>query len=113
VNFDPALWFEIKELVRTSSGWPMDTLHVMGGVILQLAVAALLRTSLASKWPWLTVLLLELANEGYDLWLERWPSLGMQLGEGLRDLVGTMLLPTLLWLIARRRPRLLSGGRGR
>jgi hypothetical protein len=110
MSVDPALWFELKELVRTSSGWSMDALHVIGGVFLQLAVAALLRTSLASKWPWLVVLVLELANEGYDLWLERWPSLGMQLGEGVRDLVGTMLLPTLLCWIARRRPRLLAGG---
>jgi hypothetical protein len=112
VSIDPAFWFELKEMVRHFTGWPMDTLHVMGGVILQLAVAALLRTSLASRWPWLIVLLLELANEAYDLWLERWPSLGMQLGEGLRDLVATMLLPTLLWWVARRRPRLLAG-RGR
>jgi hypothetical protein len=112
VNIDPALWFELKELVRHSTGWPMDTLHVMGGVILQLAAAALLRTSLASRGPWLLVLLLELANEAYDLWLERWPSLGMQLGEGARDLVGTMILPTVLWWAARRHPRLLAG-RGR
>jgi hypothetical protein len=81
----------------------------MGGVILQLIVAALLRSSLAGKWPWLIVLGLELANEAYDLWLERWPSLPMQLGEGARDLIGTMLLPTFLWWVASRRLRLLSG----
>ena len=91
MSFDPAVWFHVKELVRHATGWPMDTLHVMGGVLLQLALAALLRTSLASKWPWLIVLLLELANEAYDLWFERWPSLPMQVGEGLRDLIGTML----------------------
>lgn len=112
MSFDPALWYEVKELVRHSTGWPMDTLHVMGGVLLQLVLAALLRTSLASKWPWLIVLLLELANEAYDLWFERWPSLPMQVGEGLRDLIGTMLLPTILLWVARNRPRLLSG-RGR
>jgi hypothetical protein len=112
MSLDPANWFEIKELVRHSTSWPMDTLHVMGGVVLQLLAAALLRTSLASRWPWLIVLVLELANEAYDLQVERWPSFGMQLGEGLRDIVGTMLLPTLLWWIARARPRLLSG-RGR
>lgn len=112
MNIDPAIWHEAKELVRMSSGWQMDTLHVLGGVIAQLAFAWLFRTSLASKWPWLVVLALELANEAYDLWLERWPSLGMQVGEGVRDLVGTMLLPSLLWWIARRHPRLLAG-RGR
>lgn len=112
MSIDPALWFEAKEAVRTGTGWPMDTLHVMAGVLLQLGAAALLRSSLASKWPWLVVLGLELANEGYDLWFERWPSLGMQLGESLNDVVGTMLLPTILWWTARRHPRLL-GGRGR
>ncbi len=111
MRVDPAVWFDFKEFVRHSTGWPMDTLHVMGGVMVQLMVAALLRTSLASKWPWLIVLALELINEAYDLWLERWPSLAMQLGEGARDLVGTMLLPTLLWWVARRRPRLLSGAK--
>jgi hypothetical protein len=112
VSIDPALWFELKELARHSAGLPMDTLHVILGVTIQLVAAALLRTSLASRSPWLVVLVLELANEAYDLWFERWPSLGMQLGEGLRDLIATMLLPTLLWWVARRRPRLLAG-RGR
>lgn len=112
MTFDPTWWHDAKQLVQHGTGWSMDTLHVLAGVILQIAIAALLRTSLASKWPLLAVLALELANEGYDLWVERWPSLPMQLGEGVRDLVSTMLLPALLWWIARRRPRLLSG-RGR
>lgn len=101
-------WYALKLLAEHATGWPMDTLHVIGGVIAQVLVAAILRTSLADRRPWLAVLLLELANEAYDLWVERWPSLAMQLGEGLRDLVGTLLLPTLLLLIARRRPRLLA-----
>lgn len=109
MTFDPLHWYEVKQFVEHATGWPMDTLHVMIGVILQLLVAALTRRSLRDRGPWLTVLVLELANEAYDLWVERWPSLGMQLGEGMRDVLGTMLLPTLLWWIARRRPRLLSG----
>lgn len=112
MTIDPASWYELKELVRHGTGWPMDTLHVMAGVMLQLLAAALMRTSIAGKGPWLAVLLLEFGNEAYDLWFERWPSLGMQVGEGLRDVIGTMLLPTLLWWVARSRPRLLSG-RGR
>ena len=82
MSFDPAVWFELKEFVRHSTGWRVDTLHGMGGITLQLIVAALLRTSLASKWPRLIVVGRELANEAYDLWLERWPSLTMHLGEG-------------------------------
>lgn len=109
MNYDPAYWYHVKELVRHATGWPMDTLHVLGGVMLQLLAAALMRRSLRDKGPWLVVLVLELLNESYDLWVERWPSLAMQLGEGLRDVIGTMLLPTLLWWVAQRRPRLLTG----
>ncbi|GAA4010193.1 hypothetical protein [Sphingomonas humi] len=109
MSFDSSSWYQVKELVRHATGWPMDTLHVMAGVLLQLLAATLLRTSLASKWPWLLVLALELANEAYDLWFERWPSWGMQYGESLRDLIGTMLLPTLLWWVARTWPKRLSG----
>lgn len=108
MSLDPAAWHEAKALLTQLGGWPMDTLHVMLGVMIQLLAAALLRCSLANWRPWLVVLALEVANECYDLWLERWPSLGMQLGEGLRDLVGTMVVPTLLLLVARRWPRLLS-----
>lgn len=101
-------WYAFKLLIEHATGWPMDTLHVMVGVLLQLGFARLLRTSLADVRPWLAVLILELVNEIYDLWFERWPSLPMQLGEGLRDVIGTMLLPTILLLLARRRPALLA-----
>jgi hypothetical protein len=100
------IWLHAKELAEHASGWPMDTLHVIGGVLLQLGLAALLRTSVADWRPWAIVLVLELGNEAYDFWIERWPSLTMQLGEGLRDVLGTMILPTLLLGLARRRPAL-------
>lgn len=108
MSVEPTVWLQAKELLAHSSGWPMDTLHVVAGVAVQLAAAALLRCSLAEWRPWLAVLALELANEAHDLWVERWPSLPMQLGEGLSDLVATMLLPTLLLIVARHRPALLS-----
>lgn len=111
MSLDPALWHKLKVMLAQATGWPMDTLHVIGGVLLQLLVARLLRRSLANAWPWLAVLFLQLGNEAYDLWLERWPSLAIQLGESLRDVIGTMLLPTVLLLVARSRPRLLTGPR--
>jgi hypothetical protein len=104
-------WFELKKMAEHAIGWPPDTLHVIAGVLLQLLFAALLRRGLRDPRPWALVLVLELANEAHDLWFERWPSLTMQVGEGLRDLAGTMLLPTLLLLLARRRPGLLTDGR--
>jgi hypothetical protein len=99
-----SLWLSAKELAEHASGWPTDTLHVIGGVLLQLLLVAWLGRGLADGRPVLLVLILELVNEAHDLWVERWPSLPMQVGEGLRDLVGTLLLPTVLWLVARHRP---------
>lgn len=111
MSVTPADWWALKVLVERATGWPMDTLHVVAGVLLQLLLAALFRRGLADWRPLVIVLLVELANEGVDLAGERWPSLAMQLGEGLRDLVSTMLLPLLLWWLARTRPALLSGSR--
>lgn len=111
MDSDDSLWFAAKKMVEHASGWPTDTLHVVGGVLLQLLFVACLRRGLADVRPVLLVLLLELGNEAHDLWVERWPSLAMQLGGGARDLLGTMLLPVLLWLLARYRPRLLSGSK--
>lgn len=111
MSFDGNLWFRIKTLAEHASGWPMDTLHVMVGVILQLLFAWLLRCSLADRRPWLIVVLLEVANEIYDLCFDLWPTIFAQLGEGLRDILGTMILPTLLMLVARHRPGLLVKGR--
>ena len=62
--------------------------------------------------PWLTVLLLELVNEGLDMWLgeevqlKRW-----QLEGAVHDLVNTMILPTALLLLCRYAPGLFRGRR--
>lgn len=86
----------------------MDSLHVLAGVVIQLTAAALLRTDVADRRPWLLVLVLELANEANDLFVEQWPDPGMQWGEGAKDVLLTMLLPTLIALVARRRPSLFT-----
>lgn len=88
----------------------MDSLHVVAGILLQLGGAALLRTSLADIRPWLLVAALELLNELHDVWIEQWPSLIMQAGEALKDLALTLLLPTLLLLVARREAASMRSG---
>lgn len=86
----------------------MDSLHVVAGVVLQLLAAAFLRRPVSHRAPWLCVLALELLNEISDLWVETWPLPAMQWGEGVKDILLTMTLPTLLLLLARHRPGLFS-----
>ena len=100
-------WYQVKLFAERSTGVSMDALHIIAGVLLQLLVAALFRRSLASPIPLLAVLALEIVNEANDFRVEIWPDPGMQFGEAAKDIVLTMLIPTLIFLIARRRPKLL------
>lgn len=101
-------WYQFKLFVEHASGISMDALHVLLGFVLFLLAARLLRRSVASCLPWLALLLLELGNEALDLTVERWPDIGQQLGEGAKDIVLTMALPTLLMFTARWKPGLLA-----
>lgn len=101
-------WYQFKLFVEHASGISMDALHILVGFILFLLTALILRRSAASGLPWLAVLLLEIGNEAHDLTVERWPDIGSQLGEGTKDIMLTMALPTLIMLIARWRPQLLA-----
>ena len=105
------IWYEFKLFVEHATGASMDALHVVIGVLLQLVAAALMRVSIGTWRPWIAVLVLELCNELVDLSVEQWPPPGMQLGEGSRDLLLTMALPTILLLVVRRWPRLFSEAR--
>lgn len=85
----------------------MDAWHIIAGVLLQLAGVCLWRRGLRDVRPWAGTATLTFANECYDLWIERWPSLGMQLGEGIKDVLLTLFLPSLLLWLARTSPRFL------
>lgn len=104
----PTWWLEAKEFAEHALGFSRDGLHVVIGPCIQLLAAAILRTSLRSIWPWLIVLVLAVLNEWHDLEVETWPSLAMQLGESTKDIILTMVLPTVLLLIARYAPGILT-----
>src|SRR5687768_16086511 len=97
--------------MEKGSGLDMDALHVHAGVLGLILLALLLRRPLSSLLPWLVMFAAALANELYDLHYEVWPDhdRGRQIGEGVRDLWNTMLLPTMILLLARFRPRLFTG----
>lgn len=102
-------WYQIKLFAEHASGISMDALHILVGFILFVIAVVVVRRGFASFIPWSAVLVVELANELYDLHVELWPSLATQLGEGAKDVMLTMALPTLLLAIAHCRPSWIAG----
>ncbi|HET9638049.1 MAG TPA: hypothetical protein VFP12_02470 [Allosphingosinicella sp.] len=96
-------WEAIKQAVAAWTGLERDALHIYAAILIQIGSAALLRRTLASPWPWLVVLAFALANEWLDVQrdqlFEEWEK-----AAALHDLWNTMLLPTLLLLVARFTP---------
>jgi hypothetical protein len=89
-----------------------DALHIYLAFVIQIGAALILRKSLASWAPWLTVLAFELVNEGLDMWLGEEAHLKQWQFDGAKhDIVNTMILPTALLLLCRYAPRLFSGRR--
>lgn len=100
-------WQATKDVIETSTGLAQDALHVYAAVLIQLTVAAVSRRGLRSPVPWLAVLVLALFNEWSDITedhlFEKW-----ERAEALHDLWNTMIMPTVLLLLARYAPGLIT-----
>ena len=99
--------YPAKVFLQHASGFSMDALHVIVGVMLQFLIAWLFRTSVARPGPLLAVFALEVLNEVNDYFTDAWGNPAMQFGEATKDIIMTMVLPTLIYAIARDRPKLL------
>jgi len=102
-------WYHAKMFIEHASIVTSDALHVLIGVALWVIAAVVLQRRLADRLPWLVVLAAVLFNEAVDLWVEQWPDAAMQYGESARDILLTLLLPTLLMAAVRERPDLFAG----
>ena len=100
--------FEAKMLLERSFAFSPDVLHVLAGAAVVIVAALVLRSPLSTWRPWLVTLAAALTNEAMDLAVERWPSLGEQVGEGARDLMLTMVVPTLLLAGLRTMPKIFA-----
>ncbi len=103
-------WHQAKLFIEHSLSFSHDSIHIIAGVLLWLLFGLLLRRRLTAWLPWLWVFAVILWNETVDLWIEQWPDPGQQYGEGAKDLLLTMALPTLLMWAARVRPDLFRAG---
>ena len=103
-------WHQGKLFIEHAGIVSNDALHVFFGVAVWLVAALLVRRPISSWRPWLWLLAIIAWSETVDLWVEQWPDPGQQYGEGAKDLVLTMAVPTLLMLAARLRPDLFRAG---
>jgi hypothetical protein len=88
---------ELSELVGLSK----DALHVHLGLLVFLLAMVIFRRSAASLLPWTCVLVLQLANEAVDTLHWHQGVLDFDLGDSFKDIINTMLWPTLILLLAR------------
>lgn len=102
--------YDAKIFIERSLSFHNDALHVMAGLALAIVFAAVLRRSLANWLPWLAVLAIELLNEANDYFFEIWTNaVPQQFGEMTKDVALTMAMPTLVLVVARFWPHLLTG----
>jgi hypothetical protein len=103
-----AAWHQGKLFIEHAVAISHDTLHLIVGVLLWLVLCFLTRRPASSWYPWLWLLAFILWNETVDLWVEQWPDPGQQYGEGAKDVLLSMLLPTVLMFAVRWRPGLFA-----
>jgi hypothetical protein len=99
-------WYQVKLAAIEATGLSRDALHILFGIGGHLLAAIVLRRALASRLPWLCVLVAEALNELWDLNYEDWPDRPMW-PESVQDLWVTMLVPTVVMIVARYFPGLL------
>jgi hypothetical protein len=109
-----ASWHETKLFIEHLIAICHDTLHLLAGMAIWLALMLVSRRNVASWFPLLGTVVIAILNEAVDLWFELWPSQGRQLGEGARDVLATIAIPLILFTLARLRPSLfILPGAGR
>jgi hypothetical protein len=97
-------WLSIKRQIAEVTV-EKDALHIYGAFLVQVLAALVTRRSIASVIPWFAALAAAGLNEGLDLLFEKEPYIQRwQIDGVIHDLVNTMVLPTLLLLLARFAP---------
>ncbi|MEM8918543.1 MAG: hypothetical protein AAGE37_06735 [Pseudomonadota bacterium] len=103
-------WNDMKVWVVQALELDKDALHIYAAILAQLLTAIVTRRSLANILPWLAAVAITLTNEYFDYQRvqDADASVVRYQAAAWHDMWNTMLLPTLLFLLARYWPRLLS-----
>lgn len=103
-------WYDAKIWLLQTLELDKDALHIYAAVSVQLLTAILFRQSLASPLPWIAALTIAVVNEYFD-YQGVGPSeesIAYYRAAAWHDLWNTMLLPSLLFLLARFWPTIFS-----
>ena len=92
---------DFKIWIGDYTGLEKDALHIHGALALYLLAMFAFRQTRRSRFPWLFVLFVELANEAYDLWHQEAHGEPARWDASVKDLWNTMLWPTVLLLVGR------------
>jgi cell shape-determining protein MreD len=92
---------EFKLLLGDWLGLEKDALHIHAAILLYILAMFAFRQTRRSRFPWLFVLAVELANETYDLIHQDMLGEELRYHDSIKDLWNTMLWPTVLLLIGR------------
>lgn len=98
-----ARYGEWKVRIEMGSGLSPDALHIHVGLVLWLLFSRLFARGMASIWPWLMLLAMELTNEAIDLSLTG--GVEANFDASRHDVLNTMLAPTLVMLFSAWRMR--------
>lgn len=94
-------YHDLKAWIEAYTGLEKDALHVHAALFLYLLAMFAFRQTRRSRFPWLFVLAVELANEVLDLRRGYLSSGQLPWAEAAKDLWNTMLWPTVLLFIGR------------
>ncbi|MGQ0588115.1 MAG: hypothetical protein ACT4N8_01110 [Sphingosinicella sp.] len=87
-----------KDWLSLTTGMPEDLLHVHMGLLIFVFFAVVLRRRMHSVWPVSAVATFAVLNEGVDSLNPGWV-----FGPSALDVLNTVLWPTVLFLVARRK----------
>lgn len=95
------IFWHAKIMIVDVTGLDRDALHIYVGFTVYI-VCCLLTGWKARDWkPWLVVLAAGIAGEALDLWISVAYDKPVMIREGLKDVLNTVLVPTVILLAAR------------
>lgn len=94
----PDQYAALKAAMSDYTGATEDLLHVHFGLLIFVVVAVLFRRRMHSLWPISMVWVFALGNEAIDCF-----AAGYEVDLSALDVINTVLWPTILFLVARRR----------